>query len=362
MLNWSKIRAITRVATAETDPAWLVFATERTTDEVEQATVQSPRQFERACAVTPSGPQMVPATVDLDVCTPCETQCVNSATVASTGLEDAGGVRTDMTQDVDAPPVQSAAPQTAPAPRASVPQPPPPIAQAMRLVKFTVKMTPAQYRIFEAAKRQQEARAGRRLSTADTIVGLCEAPTGSTSRPSINKVVLIHVDAASGQACVETERGPVAVPTTEVEDAMARGNVAVTDAPGPTCPAVAAPDGPQQEMLHLEPKARRRRPMTAATVVALAVACGGYCSRCRERGPLHVHHRQPWSETQTHAWEHLEVLCGGCHVRHHERDYAMRPDWAAARDRARATRAAAKGGHAVEQAMSPGWLQARHGQ
>ncbi|MBI3927376.1 MAG: HNH endonuclease [Armatimonadetes bacterium] len=76
---------------------------------------------------------------------------------------------------------------------------------------------------------------------------------------------------------------------------------------------------PVQELLDLPARSstgkKTPRPAVPMPVLrALFARAGGRCEKCRDRGPLQVHHRRPWSDGGSHHLEDLEARCAACHA------------------------------------------------
>ena len=382
-LSWSKIRAVTRVATAATEQEWLVYALHHSAQDVERHAVISPRGFHKDRKARqddkpePSSKDSQPAPEPPggDCEKPQdEGQGEGDARAQNLGANAADGQTSLFPDDPDAEatPSGSGAPQpeagdtSGDRPRVKPcadeeksgtesdsaaggegsgrPAPP----AAGRRVSPNVHFTEAEFLEVEQVKKRMEAQCGRHMSWSRFVYELCKnTQPAEGRRPRINAMVLVHVSAESGQAWTETERGNVSVSEDVVADAMASGRVAVigddvatgsSDANADADSRSAHPEQPGVRPVQAcdtsKPSRRdrvsrrkARTPITAALMRSLFLRARGRCEKCGGRGPLHVDHMKPWDDHPVHELSGLQVLCIPCHVVKHEVDFERRKGW-----------------------------------
>lgn len=392
LVSWSKVREATRVAETSNDEDWVVFCRAHTVEQIQRHMVRSPRAWDRWGDARPDVSRPASASTD-DAAQGMNTERPSS----ESGKDEA----VDSEEPHDSPKTQT---EHA---RGSVPSPTPqqrpaPAVPARIGLKF--RLTPEQFGMFRAVENSIRASRPGRMRREEVLEEMCRRlATGSTRRSRLPSQVVVHVDSATGQGWVETERGPRAVTAEVVEESLRTGPVVVvTDrdearvgpdsqtvaansasrfektsgesnvgtrackpapsgdreeskADGQTLSTPAPQDGPsigeashrrQQEAqgARQKPTSRPRRPGTPTRRPAIPVALLralharslGRCemSECSRTGPLHVHHRSPWSTTRTHDVDELMLICSACHALLHKKDFDERRTWRTARDEA----------------------------
>ena len=193
-------------------------------------------------------------------------------------------------------------------------------------------MTPEQYATYEQAKGVIDARHGKRVNKETAIAEMARVTlTTADNRSKVRHQVIMHVHAETSQGHYDTDRGLLPAPPAAVEEAMKQPGVVVA------CPQSKLPAGSRPaEQLPLFPSRSKARPgLPVGLVRAVYARAFGRCERCScAGGNLVIHHVRAWSETRTHRLEDLQLLCPGCHAAEHDKDFAERPQWRAARDAA----------------------------
>ena len=231
---------------------------------------------------------------------------------------------------------------------------------AGRRVSPNVHFTPEQFLEVEQVKKRMEAQCGRRLSWSRFFYELCRNPQPARGgAPRINTMGLVHVNADSGQAWTETERGNVPVSDAVVAEAMAAGHVAVVGEDVRADSTEAASHTPHLEQPAVRPvntsdrsnssgkdrtspRPHSRPALSASLMRSLFLRARGRCEMCGGRGPLHVDHINPWDDHPVHEFAGLQVLCIPCHVVKHDHDFEHRKHWRAAKARRMASRHATR--------------------
>ncbi|MGE0490906.1 MAG: HNH endonuclease signature motif containing protein [Vulcanimicrobiota bacterium] len=211
---------------------------------------------------------------------------------------------------------------------------PAPVPEVPKLIQVTLLMTAEQYATYEQAKGVIDARHGKRVNKEMARVTL----TTADNRSKVRHQVIMHVHAETSQGHYDTDRGLLPAP---VEEALKQTGVVVAGT------QTQLPAGSRQaEQLPLFPSRAR---------TAGGPGASGLCSRFRplramlcSGGNLVSHHVRAWSETRRHRLEDLELLCPGCHSAEHDKDFAERPQWRAARDAAVSRRASSPAANAPD--------------
>ncbi|MGE0493726.1 MAG: HNH endonuclease signature motif containing protein [Vulcanimicrobiota bacterium] len=286
MLCWSKARALKRIATPDNERAMLDFALKNKAQAVERAVALTPTQHKRGQALKAS----------LEA----------SQAQAQLKLEE----------------------PTKPTPVIK----PAPVPELPKLIQVTLLMTPEQYATYEQAKGVIEARHGKRVSKETAVTAMARGTLSTADhRSKVRHQVIVHVNGETGQGFYDTDRGLLPAESTAVEEAMKQTGIVVA---GPPTELPAGTSSAKQ--LPLVPSRSKTRPAIPLSLLRAvhARACGR-CERCSwAGGNLVVHHVRAWSETRQHRLEDLELLCPGCHAAEHEKDFATRSEWRAAREAA----------------------------
>ncbi|MGE0490992.1 MAG: HNH endonuclease signature motif containing protein [Vulcanimicrobiota bacterium] len=286
-LCWSKARALKRITTPENEREMLEFALKNKAQTVERAVALTPTEHKRGQALKAS----------------------LEARETQPGLEF-------VEQPAEA--VQKPATTSVPA----VP----------KLRQVVLLLTPEQYAIYEQAKRMVEARQGKRVSKETAVAEMSRALLASAdNRSKVRHQVIVHVNGVTGEGFYDTDRGLLPAEPAAVDEAMKQTGIVVA------CPPPELPAGSTQpEQLPLLPSRSKVRPgLPVGLVRAVHARALGRCERCScAGGNLVVHHVRAWSETRCHRLEDLELLCPSCHANEHEKDFATRPQWKAAREAA----------------------------
>lgn len=241
-----------------------------------------------------------------------------------------------------------------------------------RFIRVTLLLTPEQYAVYEKAQQrissQRRRKVGREEATAEMArLTLDAAPERSRARHQ----VVVHVDASTELAWIETDRGLHVLTDDQRDDALAEGRVFLTtdggDHPDRRREAGQSDRGregrtegeqsdrgrsaervpPGQGVLDLDEGRSKRKKVRAElplpTLRALFARARGRCERCSQAHGLEVHHCTPRSRGGTHELEQLKLLCDRCHWVGHDDDFAADPTWEGARAKARRRRRKAAG-------------------
>lgn len=342
-VGYGKIREITRVATAETEAAWLEFATSHNTEQVRQRVVCSPSAFERRV-------RSVRAQADLLLSSGVEQEPWQESPVSADSAQvrpaRSGGTASGATRSVRpgpeiVPPHCSGSEEKPgkaladlPAGQSSAAGHDIPIKQALfpleedglpspRLIHLGVDFSPEEYAEWQATVERVSRQFGRRVSTKDVILELVRRHVASTGGRSLERnPVVVRLEPA-GTGLVQTDRGPVALSRQSAEDYLARAS------------SVVVPDeAAQMDSVLLLTGKRRKKPPTNV-LRALIARSGGCCEQCGQRGILHIHHIRPRARGGTNALSNLSLRCPTCHASEHKTDFAQGSPWANARERRR---------------------------
>lgn len=310
-LSWTKVRALKRVVTPETEEMWVEFALEHSSREVERRVVQSPTGWKRSQALEASlndrptaGPDQVQQLL-LKPSQPVEVQAIRMESQTHAGSE-ANAESQDEPE-----PLSHARTELA-----ELPGP--------KFVRLTIDLTPDQYALYQAAEERVWAKEGRKVARAEVLMEFCglELDRGS-SRERARHQVIIHAN-AEGRAWYETDRGPLPVGAEVLEQAL-KGRPALVEVPEGD-PGSGATEGSTY--------ARKSRKSVPNGVARAAHArAGSRCEKCGGRGPLHFHHRKPVCDGGDNSLDNGQLLCVPCHAQRHRADFEQRPEWVRARAR-----------------------------
>ncbi len=190
-----------------------------------------------------------------------------------------------------------------------------------RRVRVTLNFKSEEYAEFERLEDCLRSKLRKRVRREEVVLEMGRRAVAGTSAGSrLRHQVMIHADSHLLQGWCETDRGLLPLPTEQLEQALAEGNITFV------------PEG-VDEAGH---SAETSQAVTRNTMRLLWARSGGRCEACGAGGLLQVHHKRPRSRGGGHGLENLELRCGGCHDVVHEKDYRERPGWRAARDRGRA--------------------------
>lgn len=78
---------------------------------------------------------------------------------------------------------------------------------------------------------------------------------------------------------------------------------------------------------------RRRKKLPAEVLRSVVARAGGCCESCGQHGILHVHHIRALSRGGSNALENLRLLCSACHGGEHASDFQPGSPWERARAR-----------------------------
>ncbi|MGE0488147.1 MAG: HNH endonuclease signature motif containing protein [Vulcanimicrobiota bacterium] len=286
-LCWSKARALKRITTPENEAEMLEFALKNKAQTVERAVALTPTQYKRG--------QALKASLEARQSQP----------------ELTFGEQPTKAAEKPAPPA---------------------VPEAPKLRKVILLLPPEEYAVYEQAKRMVEARQGKRVSQETAVAEMSRALLASAdNRSKVRHQVIVQVNGETGEGFYDTDRGLLPAEPEAVDEAMKQTGIVVA------CSQAELPAGSSQaEQLSLLPSRSKTRPgLPVGLVRAVYARAFGRCERCScSGGNLVVHHVRAWSETRQHRLEDLELLCPGCHANEHEKDFANRPEWKAARDSA----------------------------
>lgn len=344
-VGYGKIREITRVATAETEAAWLEFAISHNTEQVRQRVVCSPSAFERRV-------RSVRAQADLLLNSELQQESSQerpfSADLAQARPARSGGTAPGPTRSVGPVPDISTNPPHCPgsergsgeafadvlAEQSSAAGHDVPIKSALfpleedglpspRRIHLGVDFSPEEYAEWQATVERVSRQFGRRVSHKDVILELVRRHVASTGSASLERNPVVVRLEPDGTGLVQTDRGPLALSRQSAEDYLARAN------------SVVVPDEADQidSVLLLAGKNRKKPP--TEVLRALIARSGGCCEQCGRRGVLHIHHIRPRSRGGTNALSNLSLRCPACHASAHKNDFAQGSPWKKARERRR---------------------------
>ena len=240
---WSKVRVMHGLATPETEAAWLEFAKQHTSVEVERKVALSPLEWKRHRALNASlagRPSVSPDEVkelllsaEPLACEPSENaesevteslERVTPEVVALSGADGeatreeksqvidtatAVGLRSDVVEDNKIS-IDSKVTIDFPAP----PSPP-------RTIRLVFELTPDQYALYEQAESRVRAQEGRRLPRAEVLKRMAESVLSQgTAKARARHQVLVHTMEGSEEAWYETERGVLPVASEVLEEAL----------------------------------------------------------------------------------------------------------------------------------------------
>ncbi|MGE0495580.1 MAG: HNH endonuclease signature motif containing protein [Vulcanimicrobiota bacterium] len=301
-LCWSKARALKRIATPDNQAEMLEFALKNKAQAVERAVALTPTQHKRG--------QALKASLEARQIQPERSFSEQPTTPAA--------------------PVVQSAPTRKPAPTPEMP----------KLRQVTLLLTAEQYAILEQAKGLVEARQGKRVSKETAVTAMAATFLATAdSRSKVRHQVIVHVNGQTGQGFYDTDRGLLPAEPAAVDEAMKQPGIVVVAAPTVLPAGSQAPlpaEASQAEQLPLLPNQSKARPgLPVGLVRAVYARAFGRCERCScGGGNLVVHHVRAWSESRRHRLEDLQLLCPGCHAAEHDKDFATKPAWKAAREAA----------------------------
>ncbi len=365
-LGWGKVREITRVATGQTDSAWLEFGLYHDTEAVQRQVSMSPAAFRRrnaAAAAGAGGPSAEqdlcralsdPADGLLDLSSarptgldaspasgaPDGTGCGRTVVKAAPAVHDTG-----RDQDIEASPCGAAATtreriaQTGLNSLSARPGDPVLATELGEpLIQVVFRLTPAQFAVYQRAEELMRQRRGKRLPRAEVLVGLAEeALSGAAPRTRSRLPILVRVDASTGSGWLETREGLHPASSQMMAEALARGTVVFGEQSGSHPGLTEDPVSPTRRSTPEPPgtsKPRsRRKAVPVAVLQLLWLRSGGHCEApgCYAGAPLHVHHETPVSDGGENSLEGLSLRCAACHGLHHEADFRRRAEWRKAR-------------------------------
>ncbi|MGE0490178.1 MAG: HNH endonuclease signature motif containing protein [Vulcanimicrobiota bacterium] len=294
-LCWSKARALKRISTPENEREMLEFALKNKAQAVERAVALTPTQHKRGQALKAS-----------------------------------------LEARQSQPELTFAEQPTEPAPVAQ----PAPVPVVSPLRKVTLLMTPEDFAVLEQAKKLVEARRGKRVSKEAAVAEMSRALLASAdNRSKVRHQVIVHVNGETGEGFYDTDRGLLPAEPEAVDEAMKQSGIVVAcsqlELPAGSSPPEVPAETSQAKQLPLLPSRSGRPGLPVGLVRAVYARAFGRCERCSYTGGnLVVHHVRAWSETRLHRLEDLELLCPSCHALVHDKDFATRPDWKAARNNA----------------------------
>ncbi len=394
-IGYAKIREVTRVATPETESAWLEFARGHTTDQVRQRVVCSPAAYDRRVRSIQSQADSLFSRRGEAVKRGPGLAATGTAACGAGGIGDESGAAGDGGRgrveafDADGlqggtlgrPPADGdkAAPglkagtlartavdgdKVAPGSQAgtlartaahgdgalgfessagssareqaffSLEEDGLPAPQRVRLV---VELSAEEYAEWGATVERVSRQLGHRASSREVILELARRHVASTSGNSLQRNPVVVRLETDGSGFVQTDRGPLAVSRQSSEEYLARASSVVVQ-------------GAQASVLLLG--GRRRKRLPAEVLRGLVARSEGCCECCSQRGLLHVHHIRPLSRGGTNALENLRLLCSACHSREHVEDFKPGSPWERARERRRRNRNS--GGHKARRgALAP---------
>lgn len=296
-LSWTKVRALKRVITPETEETWLNYASRHSSREVERRVVQSPTRWKRSQALNAS-------------------------------LEGQPEAQKEEVQQLL---VQSVPASKPPAPVATVAvptEPGPP--ETPKYIRLTFDLTCDQYAVYQATAGRVWAKKGRKVSRTEVLMELChqELDQGS-ARSRARHQVIVHTN-ETGQAWYETDRGVLPANSEVLKEALkARPPFLAADlkrtyARGLTADTNTGPSYARNE----------REAVPTGVIRAVYARADNRCEKCDSRAwQLYLHHKKRVCDGGTNELENLELLCGGCHDLNHEPDFETRPEWKRARAR-----------------------------
>lgn len=373
-LGWGKVREITRVATGQTDRAWLEFGLNHDTEAVQRQVSMSPAAFSRRNAAAAAGAGAAAAaagagvpSAEQDLCRalpdpadgflPLSSARLTPDASAASGAPDGTGCgRAVVTappgvhdpvrdQDTEASLCGAAATtrehiaQTGLDPLSARPADPVLATELGEpLIQVVFRLTPAQFAVYQRAEELMRQRRGKRLPRAEVLVGLAEeALSGAAPRSRARLPILVRVDASTGSGWLETREGLHPASSQMVAEALARGKVVFGERSGSHPGLTDDPASPTRQSTPEPPgtsKPRsRRKAVPVAVLQLLWLRSGGRCEvpGCYAGAPLHVHHETPVCDGGENSLEGLSLRCAACHRLHHEADFGRRAEWRKAR-------------------------------
>jgi HNH endonuclease len=329
-IGWGKVRAIRGLATPETEEQWLEFALAHSTDEVVRKVSLSPRAWKRHQALQSSleGSPVVTEGAVAEVLAREDVACRSvlsghggDVPIPAETADDRGGVQSKVEARHGTPPSASLpsigrdGQFSSPPIQTNFELPTPP-----KTIRLVLELTPDQYALYERAEARVRAQERKQVPRAVVLTKMAESVLNNgTARSRAKHQVLIHTQPDTGQTWYDTQRGPLPVHPTVLQQAAAkRAPLQV----GPALPVAPekSPPGPKQ--------AYARQPIPNAILRQVFALAGHQCQCCGARGcPLDVHHTQPVSEGGGNSLKTLRLLCQACHSLEHESDFAEKPRW-----------------------------------
>jgi hypothetical protein len=214
-LCWGKLRALQTVVTPETEKEWLNFALEHHTNAVERAVAASPRAWKKQQALEASLAAK-PIAATQEVAAVLKQQSVLEETVQHTApvvsrIESQGSLGPlELASGGVADSLGICSPR---GDETGEPEPAPSLGElAPRTISVTIKLTPDQFAVYEAAQQHARAQMGRRADSAALLVHMCQAQLASaSSRTRLRYQVIVHTTPDRSHAWYETERGALPV-------------------------------------------------------------------------------------------------------------------------------------------------------
>lgn len=386
-IGWGKVRAIRCLVTPETEKEWLEFALAHPTDVVVKKVTLSPTSWKRNQALQASldGKPVVSKEAVQELLQtsdpPSQNENIASQSSVSIALETTQmSVSTESSESLS---LTSAERHIHP-----------PCLPKTILVSF--QLTPDEYALYERAQARIRAQAQGRISRSKVLAKMSEQVLeAGSARSRAKHQVVIFIDQASGKAWYETEKGPLPVDPSVLEEALKRCDpiVVVKDRSDTSQLSTVDQDDDvsrqedigetqatlettqetletpeenlerSQENSEVEidlrtPEAKldiekmkssdrganKKTQMTRTAIPnrilrILFAQAGHRCQRCNSASSLlEVHHKKPVSEGGDNRIESLMVLCRACHSLIHESDYATKPGWQATKEARRKRR------------------------
>jgi hypothetical protein len=225
-LCWGKLRALQTVVTPETEKEWLNFALEHHTNAVERAVAASPRAWKKQQALEASLAAK-PIAATQEVAAVLKQQSVLEETVQHTApvvsrIESQGSLGPlELASGGVADSLGICSPR---GDETGEPEPAPSLGElAPRTISVTIKLTPDQFAVYEAAQQHARAQMGRRADSAALLVHMCQAQLASaSSRTRLRYQVIVHTTPDRSHAWYETERGALPVSPEVLQAAEAK--------------------------------------------------------------------------------------------------------------------------------------------
>jgi hypothetical protein len=214
-IGWGKVRAIRGLATPETEVQWLEFALAHSTDEVVHKVSLSPRAWKRHQALQSSleGNPVVTERAVAEVLASegsaakavLHNKEAPTATVVETSIQK--GSEVSRENQPSSPPIQLK------------PEPPTP----PKTIRLVLELTPDQYALYERAEARVRTQERKHVPRAVVLTKMAEAVLNNgTARSRAKHQVLIHTQPDSGQTWYDTQRGPLPVHPTVLQQATAQ--------------------------------------------------------------------------------------------------------------------------------------------